>query len=297
MIDHLRDLAIFCGVAEAGSFRAGAKKLNLSPSVVSQRVSRLEERLGTALFYRSTRKISLTDDGAELLAASKKMMAAANDGFDAVLRRNNQAADRLRLAVTGNLWEKPPFVDHLISFAKQNPKVDLSISFSDQKVELIGSEFDAALRVGWLEDSNYKARKLMEIERVLIAAPDYVSDRALPRSITDLADWDWVKLAQLPVMKQLTGKDGAAPSFTPKIAIEVDSIVAMCQMVKSGMGIAAVPRHMVLDDLHDGSLIALSLNWELMTPGVYAVWPNNVAPESLVLRFVRFMAERTTSLH
>ncbi len=153
MIDQLRAMAIFRSVVDASSLRAAAKVLGLSPSVVSQHVSQLEDRLGTALLYRSTRKISLTEAGADLLAARRKMVQAANEGLEAVQRRTEHLSGRLRIAAAGNIWEKAPYIDNLVAFARQFPKVELSVSFSDQKVDLLGSEFDVALRIGWLENS------------------------------------------------------------------------------------------------------------------------------------------------
>ncbi len=285
-------MAIFQTVVEAGSFRAAAKLLNLSPSVVSHHVSQLETHIGTALLYRSTRKISLTDDGAELFAASRKMAAAAQAGLDAIHRRSDQPTGRLRVAVAGAVFENPPYVDHLIAFTKRYPKVDLTISFSDQKIELIGSEYDAAVRIGWLEDSQYLARKLCTIERVLVAAPGYLAGKAMPKAISDLAEWDWIKLTQLPVTKQLVNSNQEVPDFSPSIAVEVDSVSALCQMAMNGIGIAAVPRCLVTSALQTGRLIALSPNWELMAPGAYAVWPNNVSRESLTNRFVQFLADQ-----
>jgi DNA-binding transcriptional LysR family regulator len=110
--------------------------------------------------------------------------------------------------------------------------------------------------------------------------------------VTDLAEWDWIKFGDLPVTKQLIDKAGKAPKFTAKVAVEVDSIEAMCQLAKNGLGIAAVPRHLVKQDLHDGRLVVVPVALDLFSPGVFAVWPNNVSADSLVLRFVRFLAER-----
>lgn len=291
MIDHLRAMAIFAKVAEMGSFRAAAKALKLSPSVISHHISQLEERLDTALLYRSTRKISLTDAGTQLFEASENMLDAAQTGLNAIQKQTDQPTGRLSLAVTGAVFENPPFVDHLAGFAKRYPKIAFSISFSDQKKDLIGSSFDAAIRVGWLEDSQYKSRKLCEIERVLVTAPAYLADKPMPKLIHDLEAWDWVKLAQVPINRQLTNTAGDTPQFAPHIAIEVDSVAALVQMALNAMGVASVPRSTVNDYLLDGRLIALSPDWDLMAPGAYLVWPNNAANESLTRRFVDFMVD------
>ncbi len=288
-------MAVFWKVAETGSFRGAAKALGLSPSVVSHHVSKLEKQLGVALLYRSTRRLSLTTDGAELFAASGDMVAAAQAGLDAIKTRANQASGRLRVAAAGAVFESSPYFDHLMAFTREFPKVDLSISFSDQMIEMIGSAYDVALRVGWLQDSQYKARKLADLSRVFVAAPDVAAAKTVPKHIDGLSEWPWIKLAQVPIRWQLTNRSGEHPATEPKPALEVDSVIALCEAARQGIGAAAVPRPLVAEDIKAGRLVVLSPNWDLMPVGVYAVWPNNVAQGSLAIQFVRFMAARMTN--
>ena len=292
MEDQLKAMAVFRKVVEAGTFRAAAKALNLSPSVISHHVAQLETSLGTALLYRSTRKISLTSDGHRLFDASTKMVEAAQAGLDAIRSHTDLPTGRLKVAVTGAVFENPPYFDHLVAFAKAHPKVELSISFSDQKVELIGSTFDAAVRIGWLEDSRYKTRKLCDIGRALVASPDYLSDKKLPKRVEDLEVLDWIKLAQFPVTRQLINKSGEVPSIRAKVAIEVDSVASLRRMALSGMGVAAIPRCLVAPDIMEGRLVEIKPRWDLMSPGAYVVWPSNVSEGSLTMRFVNFLAKQ-----
>jgi DNA-binding transcriptional LysR family regulator len=285
-------MAVFWKVAETGSFRAAAKALGLSPSVVSHHVSNLEAQLGVALLYRSTRRISLTADGAELFAASGNMVAAAQGGLDAIRRRADQPSGRLRVAAAGAIFENPPYFDHLMAFMKTYPKVHLSVSFSDQTIDLVGSAYDVALRVGWLQDSQYKSRKLTDISRVLVTSPDYLASKPKPKNIADLTDWSWIKLAQVSIRRQLTDSAGEIPAMDPEAVLEVDSVNALCQSVRHGIGVAAVPEVLVAEELENGTLVALSPNWNLTSIGAYAVWPNNVTSDGLPVRFARFMAER-----
>ena len=182
MIEHLRDIAIFAEVVESGSFRGAAKRLGVSPSVVSNRISLLEAHLGSALLYRSTRNLSVTEDGQDLYQASARMLMSAREGIDTIRRRKDQLSGQLRLTATANIWERQPFIEHLTAFALLHPKVEMSICFSDVKVNLIGSQFDVALRVGWMEDTRYKSTKLMEMDRVLITSPSYLASRTLPKT-------------------------------------------------------------------------------------------------------------------
>ena len=293
MIDYLRSMAVFVKVVEAGSFRAAAKSLNLSPSVVSHHVAQLEDRLSVALLYRSTRKLSLTEDGQRLFEASRNVAEA---GLNALFDRTEQPVGRLRIAVTGAVFENPPFFDCLVAFAKAYPRVESSISFSDQKVELIGGVFDAAIRVGWLEDSRYKARKLTEIRHALAAAPTYLIDRAEPSTMTELCELDLIKLAHVSIARQLINASGEAPNLRPRTAVEVDSVAALRRMAVSGMGVAALPRFLVEEDIQAGRLVALSPNWELMALNMYVLWPNNAPREGLTMRFVHLLAQQLSDI-
>lgn len=293
MLEQLRAIAVFQKVAETGSFRGAAKALGLSPSVVSHHVSSLEAYLGAALLYRTTRKSSLTEAGERLLEAASAMTAAAETGLAQARADADRPTGRLRVAAAGAVFESPPNFAHLAAFAKEHPLVDLSVSFSDQKIDLLGSAFDVALRVGKVDDSQYKQRKLATLSRVFVAAPDYVALRPLPQTIDDLESWDWIKLAQFPIGRQLAGIEGpAVGDFAPPIALEVDTVAALAAGARAGLGVAAVPRTVVSADLRAGRLIALSPDWELAPVNLYAVWPDNVAEDGLPRRFVRFMAKR-----
>ncbi len=292
MEDQLRAMAVFRKVVEAGTFRAAAKALNLSPSVISHHVAQLETNLGTALLYRSTRKISLTSDGRRLFDASTKMVEAAQAGLDAIRSHTDLPAGRLKVAVTGAVFENTPYFDHLVAFAKSHPKVELSISFSDQKIELIGSTYDAAVRIGWLDNSRYKTRKLCDIPRALVASPDYLADKKLPKRVDDLETLDWIKLVQFPVARQLISKSGEVPSIRAKVAIEVDSAASLRRMALSGMGVAIIPRCLVAPDIMEGWLVELKPRWDLMAAGAHVVWPSNVSEGSLTMRFVNFLAKQ-----
>lgn len=292
MIDHLRAMAIFSKVVEVGSFRAAGKALGLSPSVVSHHVSELEAHLDCALLYRSTRRMSLTDEGAQLHAASSEMIRAAETGLSALSARADQPSGRLKVTVPATVFETDRCLDGITAFLRQHPKVNLSLGFSDQKIELIGSQIDVAVRVGVrLEDSRYKARKLCELERTLVVAPTYLRGRKPPKSITELAALDWIKLSQFSPAKQMVSRSGDTPDFDPHVAIEVDSVGALRGYALKGLGVAAIPNMLVASNLDAGELISLDVGWHLMAPGMHAIWPGNAPTGGLAKRFVNHLTD------
>ena len=181
MIDKLRMMAIFQAVAEAGSFRAAAAHLNLSPSVVSHHISQFEAQLGVPLLYRSTRRMSLTDAGRDLLNASQRMSVAAEEGLAALERRKRNPAGRLRLTCN-TATAHFPYSELWTRFARAYPDIQLDIQFSDTRVPLEGSGFDVAIRgtSTGLDDSSYRARRLGQVRLCMFCSPDYARARPVP---------------------------------------------------------------------------------------------------------------------
>ena len=291
MLDQLRPMAVFARTVETGSFRAAAKALKLSPSVVSHHVGQLEERLGVALLYRSTRSLSLTPDGEKLFGAARAMLEAAEAGLDAMSGQSSAPTGELRMTAPAVL-AAGTLIDDIAAFSQQFPKVQLSLNFTDQRRDLIGDGIDVAIRMGWLEDSALKAKKLQMVKRVLIAAPHYVANRKPPRRPTDLADWDWLQLKQVRHESTFTNTRGASQrlEFTPKLL--VDNAVALYRLSRAGLGLAMLPDFLADDDIGQGRMIEVLPAWKLEPLSVYAVWPPNAPRDGLTARFVNFLEDR-----
>ncbi|WP_274594863.1 LysR family transcriptional regulator [Parasedimentitalea marina] len=147
MLDQLRQIAIFAKTVDHGSFRAAAKALRLSPSVVSHHITQLEAQLGVALLYRSTRKLSLTRDGERLIGAARKMIDAAETGLHAVSDLAPQPSGELRVTAPAVLAQST-IVRRIAKFSIAYPGVRLALDFSDLRREVIGEGIDVALRMG-----------------------------------------------------------------------------------------------------------------------------------------------------
>ena len=296
MLDQLRQIAIFAKTVDHGSFRGAARSLRLSPSVVSHHVTQLEERLGTALLYRSTRKLSVTPDGERLLAAARDMLDAAEAGLHDVSSQTHLPTGILRLTVPAVLTHSV-LVDRMAAFAKQFPGVQLTLDFSDMRRELIGGGFDIAIRMGWLADSTLMSRKLFAVERQLVASPGYLKNRAAPDTPEVLAEWDWLELAPVSHKKAEFTKDRKriiVPRPSPRVSVNDAS--ALCRLARLGIGLAIVPDFLVEQDVASGKLQHLLPEWSVASVGVYAVWPPNAPKDGLVKRFVDFIAAPDSQL-
>lgn len=288
MIDELRALAIFAKTVEAGSFRTVAKALKLSPSVVSHHISQLEQRLGTTLLYRSTRHLSLTQDGENLFLAAKAMVQAAENGLNTITHQSAEPQGKLTITVPGVLT-RSTLLDDLALFAQTFPKIALSISFSDVQQDLIREGIDLAIRIGGLKSSTLKAKRLFDMKRKLVVAPSYLQHRKQPRKPEDLINWDWIGLKMRPFHKTLVNKSGKTFEIDFKPRIIVDSVEAVYQLALAGMGLATPPLFLVQAAIQQGLLVEPLNGWGVESLGVYAVWPPNVSKESLTFRLIDFL--------
>ena len=140
MIEQLRQIAIFAKTVDHGSFRAAARELRLSPSVVSHHISQLEENLGVALLYRSTRKLALTKEGTRLLSAAHQMLEAVDSGLSDISTSASQPAGELRITAPSVLAQSR-LTEAIGDFAKLFPGIKLSLNFTDTRHELIEDGF------------------------------------------------------------------------------------------------------------------------------------------------------------
>ena len=291
MIDDLRSMAVFATVVSEGSFRGAAKQLALSPSVVSHHVSQLEKRLGCALLYRSTRHLALTDDGRVFHEACARAVEAAEDGLNSVASRKLEVTGRLRVTCPAVL-APGPFVADVLAFVDAFPGVELQLDFDDERHNMVQEGYDVAIRIGWLEDSALRARKLLTVRRVVCAAPALIARHDAPANPDDLQGWPWIQQSMLSNFRDFTGPAEETCRVQLRSRITTNHAQAARQMALAGAGILTALDFVVEDDLAAGRLVALLPEWQTATPAAYAVWPANVAQGSLVLRFVDFLQQQ-----
>lgn len=290
MIEDLKSLFLFAKTVESGSFRAAARALGISPSVVSYQVSQIEKRYGVALLYRSTRKLSLTDNGTRLLEHAKQMIEATERGLDLLSGNALQPVGKLTISLPA-AFARSPLVTTISEFAQLSPKVELSIGFSDIQKDLIAEGIDLAIRSGEMEDSSLMTKKIQITPRKLVASPAYLKDRNLPETPQDLEQLDWIRLTMLPACRIFIQGIGKTHTVNYNHRISVDNVDGMCQLVKSGLGIATMPYFLVEEEINAGRLIELIPDWQVEPLEVFAVWPPSAPRESLTRRLLDFISQ------
>ncbi len=290
MLNQLRQIAIFAKTVEQGSFRAAADVLHLSPSVVSHHIAKLEEELGVALLYRSTRKLSLTSDGEALLVSAHAMIEAAEDFFSVATNQSTQIIGELSIALPA-VMQQSDVVNHIGTFAKLHSSVSLKLDFSDNVSNLIENGVDVAIRMGWLEDSGLKARKLYEVERHVVGSTSYINSKPNKITVEEVETWDWIELSSVGFHHLFPFPKESKRVFKPKSRIRVNSAHSMQQLVSNDNGIAALPDFLSKDEISNGEFIHVLPDIKLPSIGVYAVWPANAPKGGLTSRFVEHLKE------
>jgi DNA-binding transcriptional LysR family regulator len=291
MLDELRALAVLAKVVEVGSFRGAARALGLAPSVVSHHVRELESRLGVPLMYRSTRKLSLTPAGVRLADDARGMVEAAERGLDGVRVHGARPRGTLRVTLPAFLADTSVCAD-LAEFARSHPEVQIAGSFSDAPRDLLRDGFDLALRIGTLEDSGHRTRRLGAMHRLLVATPAVLRDHGDPSHVERLP---FVHLASRPATVSLTRKGRALVlRFVPTFS--VDSAAAIRALVLLGAGVGTLPDVIARDDVASGRLAEALPGWRVDPVPVHAVWPSTAVRATLTQRFVDFLAPRLARL-
>ena len=291
MLDELRQIAIFAKTVDHGSFRAAGQALRLSPSVVSHHVGQLEQSLGTALLYRSTRKLSLTPDGERLLTSAYAMMEAAESGIQDLAKQSEQISGLLRLTAPAVMTQSK-LSKYIADFSSTYPDVRLTIDFSDARRDLISDGYDVAISIGWLKDSSLKAKKLYEIERKLVAAPSYIKTKTKPKNPTDLSEWTWLELGPVWHRKPEFQKGSKRVIVSKRPSkISANNVDALARLASAGAGLALVPAFLTSLDIANGELEYVLEDWHIQSLDVFAVWPSNAPKDGLIRHFINFISE------
>ena len=273
-LPDLEGLAIFAKVVDMRSFAGAASELNLSKATVSKAVSRLEARLGTRLFNRTSRRLALTDAGRQLSARAAHILAEAEAAEDDARAQSSTPRGRVRLAVPmsfGVLHVAPLIAEFLATY----PEVSIELNLSDAIVDLIGEGYDAAIRIGALPDSSLVARRLCDTQRYLVGSPAYLKKHGRPNHPLQLADHACLGYTYAigPETWRFTTKDGKSASVRPSGPLRVNNGDAMMPALIAGIGLGVLPEFIVREALADGRLLRLLPEWTLASGAVYWLTP------------------------
>lgn len=296
-MDNYRAMAIFVHVIDYGSFSAAAKKLGVTKSAVSQQINQLEETLGTRLLHRTTRQLNLTEAGEIFLEDCRLMMEAADRANHRIGQYRKEPSGTLRISCSHDFA-----ADHLVpllgQFMKNYPKLSLEVDGSDEVINLVEEKVDLAIRIGHLNESGWIARKIVDLEEVVVASPGYLERYGFPEEPSDLANHHWVAFTRRkqPFLLRLLGPTGEQHKVRLYGRARTNSAPSMREMVKAGMGIGQALKLNVKDELKNGQLVELLPDYHTETIGIYAVYPQRGYLPLKVRAVIDFLVENKNRL-
>jgi DNA-binding transcriptional LysR family regulator len=281
--DRFDGVQVFVEAVEAGGFTKAADRLSLSPSAVGKAIARLEERLGVRLFQRTTRTQSLTEDGQQYYERCVRAIEELRAGESLLESGRREVVGKLRVSLPV-LFGRYCVAPILRAYARQHPKLELELSFSDRQVDLIADGFDLAVRNGALGNgTSLRARKLVSQRKALCAAPAYLAAHGQPHSLAELGDRDtlvyWRNDYALPW--RLPDMSGNLVDVPVTSRLRFDDLEAITDAAIEGMGLAWLPYWLISDHIRAGDLVELWADRPSATIESYAVWP---AAQHLPLR-------------
>ncbi|MGH1542991.1 MAG: LysR family transcriptional regulator [Arenicella sp.] len=291
MLDQLRQIAIFAKTIECGSFAKAASALQLSPSVVSHHVSQLEKRLGVALIYRSTRQLSLTSDGEKLLKYAQEMTHSAEEFINLAANNDYQLMGHLNVTLPA-FMAKSDLIKHIGDFIKLNPNISIKMDFSDNQRKIIEDGIDLAIRMGNLKDSNLKARKLCDMDRLLVVSKNLLKNLPPHKSPRDLENEQWIEFSPVGLKYVFKNASGKEIKIHPRSKIATNSIYATLQLIRNSNGIGVLPKFIVDKEKQEANLIHTLKSWQLLPISVYAIWPSNTPANGLTKKLIEFLLSK-----
>lgn len=283
------DLEIFARVVSAGSMSAAGRELGLSPAVVSKRMRRLEDRLGSRLMQRTTRQIALTEAGQGFYERVVEILAGIEEAEAFVSRRSATAHGTLKVSAPTS-FGRMHIAPHLREFMRANPDLAINLVLSDEFVDIVGEGYDVAIRIAELADSSLVARKIAPVRRVLCASPDYLADHGAPASLADLENHNCLTHLSGEAWK-LEGPGGPV-SFRPNGALMTNSSEVVREAILAGIGIGLRSTWDVGPELASGRLVQVLPEYEGSRKiAVYAIYPSRQFLPVKVRLFIDYLAE------
>jgi DNA-binding transcriptional LysR family regulator len=293
MLDRVTGLQVFARVAASGSLSAAARAMSMSQTMATKHMAALEDRLGTKLLYRTTRRISLTEAGRAYLDSIERILTDLEEADALATAATVEARGTLRfnVPVSFGIREIAPLLPEL---TRRHPMLTIDLGLNDRQVDLIEEGWDLAVRIGAMKDSGLIARRLAPCKMLVCAAPRYLAEYGIPRTIAELEHHiclGYTLSQSVGADRWSFGVDGSRRVSVqgPLKANNGDALVAAAI---AGQGITYQPIFLVRREIAAGQLVALTLDAPTLDlSGVYAIYPAARRPPAKVRVVIDFLAE------
>ncbi len=282
-------LTVFAAVVRLASFSGAASELKLSKSAVSERVKQLEDRCGARLLERTTRRLRLTDLGAEVLATATRVEDALGQLSRSLELGRSEPSGLLRVSTTNDLG--PLLVGPVVArFVGAYPKARVEVLSDDAQRDVLATRIDLAVRLGAPKASSLIVRRLAVLSEPIVAAPAVVDALGRVTRPRDLAAAPWVRhsLVATATMR-FVGPGGARDEIVPVVRAEADAGATVLSLLLNGAGVGVLPEHALREHLHAGRLVRLCPGWIWKRVTLYALMPSRAAPGSALKAFLAML--------
>jgi DNA-binding transcriptional LysR family regulator len=286
------EMSAFVRAAALGGFSAAARELSLTASGVSKLVARLENRLGVRLLNRTTRKLSLTAEGAAYFARASRIVADIEEAEAelAAFRRRPRGSLRVNMVESFGMRQLIPALPR---FLERYPEIQVEVEFAERRVDLVKEGVDVAIRLGALEDSSLVARKICDVERTVCAAPAYLARHGAPRRPEDLLEHNCITISGVPELRRWPFQTRQG-----RKVIEVSGNVsanggeALLGLALRGVGIVRLIDFVTAADAAAGRLQPILEQFHSKEPiALHAVYPQGRHRSPKVAAIVDFLLE------
>lgn len=268
----MEGIAAFVAVVEAGSISEAARRLRLAKSVVSERLAELEREMSAPLMHRTTRRLSLTEDGAAFLDRARRILEEAKAAKADMAERRGALAGPLRLAAPvtfGRMHLSPA----LIPFLKRHPEIELQLDLDDRRVDIASEGYDAVLRHGAIADSRLIVWRLASSQRLLVASPDYIGAHGTPRSVEELTEHRGLFYANRGAADWRFETADGARIARARPALVTNNGDILLEAALGGLGIALLPSFIAGTAVRNGQLSVIDIGMKPAPEFVFMAHP------------------------
>ncbi|TKB55021.1 LysR family transcriptional regulator [Ferrimonas aestuarii] len=286
-LEHLR---LFVRLAATHNISAAGQELGLSPAVASTHINKLEAALGVRLVHRTTRKVSLTEEGLTFLPHAQEVLAQVEVARASIGVGNIMPKGTLRVSAPAS-FATMHMMPKLKGFLGRYPELTVDFRLTDTVVDLVEGGFDIAIRNSALKDSSLIARKLARDKRMLCASPEYLAKHGTPRSLEELAQHNCIVLTGIDTWQ--FQNDAEVVTIRPRGSFRTDNGTAMRQACVAGVGIAMQATWNVHQHLRSGELVPVLEDYPLASDvAVWAVYPSSQLLAPKVRAFIDYYIEQ-----
>ena len=270
----LESVAAFVAVAEARSISEAARRIGLSKSVVSERLTELERTLGAKLLHRTTRKVSITEDGSAFYERAKRIVQDAAEAAGVIAERRGKLAGPLRISAPvsfGALHLGPA----LYRFLAHNPGIELTLDLDDRFVNLLADGYDAVVRHGPVVDEHVVVKRLAPSRRFLVAAPAYLEQFGRPKSLAELEQHKGIVFSHRGAADWRFKESRREVTVRPHAVLRVNNGLVMRDAAVAGLGLALLPAYFIHEQLARSELAIVDIGAEAEGAMIYLAYPED----------------------